>query len=63
MIETQTLALLALAAFGAGLVDAIAGGGGLVTLPALLAAGLPPQVAIATNKGQACFGAVSSFVS
>lgn len=57
------IALLVLAAFGAGLVDAIAGGGGLVTVPALLAAGLPPSVALATNKGQAAFGAVSSFVS
>ena len=57
------LALLALSAFGAGLVDAIAGGGGLLTVPSLLAAGLPPQLAIATNKGQAAFGAVSSFVS
>ena len=37
--------VLALAAFGAGLVDAIAGGGGLMSLPALLAAGLPPHLA------------------
>jgi len=55
--------LLAGAAFLAGLVDAIGGGGGLISLPALLAAGLPPASAIATNKGQAIFGAVSSFVS
>ncbi len=55
--------MLAAAAFVAGLVDAIAGGGGLITVPALLAVGLPPQVALATNKGQAAFGAVSSFVS
>ncbi len=54
------VALLALAAFAAGLVDAIAGGGGLVTVPALVAAGLPPHVALGTNKGQAVFGAVSS---
>ncbi len=58
-----SVGLLALAAFGAGLVDAIAGGGGLVTVPALLAAGLPVPVALATNKGQAAFGAVSSFAS
>lgn len=58
-----TLALLAFAAFGAGLVDAIAGGGGLVTVPSLLAAGLPVPVALATNKGQAAFGAISSFAS
>jgi uncharacterized membrane protein YfcA len=63
VVAYDVLALLALAAFGAGLVDAIAGGGGLVTVPALLAAGLPVQVALATNKGQACFGAVSSFAS
>jgi uncharacterized membrane protein YfcA len=55
--------LLAAAAFAAGLVDAIAGGGGLVTLPALLAAGLPPHAALATNKGQAVFGATASAVS
>jgi uncharacterized membrane protein YfcA len=54
------LALLVVAGFGAGFVDAIAGGGGLVTVPALLAAGLPPHLALATNKGQAVFGAVSS---
>jgi uncharacterized membrane protein YfcA len=55
--------LLAGAAFLAGLVDAIGGGGGLISLPVLLAAGLPPASAIGTNKGQAIFGAVSSFVS
>lgn len=54
------VALLGLAAFAAGLVDAIAGGGGLITLPALLAVGLPPHVALGTNKGQAVFGAASS---
>lgn len=62
-LEPWMIALLALAAFGAGLVDAIAGGGGLVTVPVLLAAGLPVPVALATNKGQASFGAISSFLS
>ncbi|HEY4012909.1 MAG TPA: TSUP family transporter [Polyangiaceae bacterium] len=57
------LVALPLAGFAAGFVDAIAGGGGLVTVPALLAAGLPPQLAIATNKGQASFGALASFAS
>jgi uncharacterized membrane protein YfcA len=37
-------------------VDAIAGGGGLLTLPALLAVGVPPHLALGTNKGQAVFG-------
>jgi len=40
----------------AGLIDAIAGGGGLITVPALLWAGLPPLNALATNKLQGCFG-------
>lgn len=48
--------LLAGAALGAGFVDAIAGGGGTITLPALLAAGLPPHLALGTNKGQSVFG-------
>jgi uncharacterized membrane protein YfcA len=62
-VPTHVIALLALAGFTAGLVDAIGGGGGLVTMPALLAAGLDPAIAIATNKGQASFGAISSFTS
>ena len=45
-----------MASFVAGTVDAIAGGGGLLTLPALLAAGLPPGLALGTNKGQSVFG-------
>lgn len=62
-VSNGVVALLGMAAFAAGLVDAIAGGGGLLTVPSLLAAGLPPQIALATNKGQASFGAVSSFTS
>jgi uncharacterized protein len=51
-----------LAALVAGFVDSIAGGGGLITLPALLLAGLPPVEAVATNKLQSTFGtAMSSY--
>jgi len=39
-----------------GLIDSIAGGGGLITVPALLATGLPPQLAFGTNKLQSSFG-------
>ncbi|WP_224361257.1 TSUP family transporter [Hyalangium versicolor] len=56
------LALLCLAALCAGCVDAIAGGGGLITLPILLTTGLPPHVALGTNKGQSVFGAFSALV-
>lgn len=44
----------------AGIVDAIAGGGGLIALPALLAAGLGPVEALATNKLQGTFGTLSA---
>lgn len=55
-VSLPALLLLVVAAFVAGTVDAIAGGGGLVTVPALLAAGLPPAAALGTNKGQSVFG-------
>ena len=42
--------------FLAGLVDAVAGGGGLISLPAYLLAGLPPHLATATNKCSSTFG-------
>lgn len=50
------LIILALAGFGAGFVDAIAGGGGLLTVPALLATGMPPLLALGTNKAQSSVG-------
>ena len=57
-----TDALLALVALAAGTVDAIGGGGGLLTLPVLLAVGLPPHLALGTNKGQSVFGAAAALV-
>ena len=53
------LDLFLVAALAAGF-DAIAGGGGLLTLPALLLAGLDPVAAIATNKVQSSAGATSA---
>ena len=40
----------------AGFIDAIAGGGGIIAIPVLLASGMPPHVALATNKLQGTFG-------
>lgn len=54
--------LLCAAAFVAGTLDAIAGGGGLVTVPALLAVGLPPHLALGTNKGQSVWGSGAAIV-
>ena len=48
--------VLALAGFSAGFVDSIAGGGGIISLPALLAVGVPPHLAFGTNKLQAASG-------
>jgi uncharacterized protein len=52
--------LLFLTGLVAGFVDSIAGGGGLITLPVLLNIGMPPQVALGTNKLQATFGSGSA---
>lgn len=48
--------------FLAGLIDAIAGGGGLISLPAYYLAGLPPVLAAGTNKLSASLGTVASTV-
>lgn len=48
--------VLFVAALFAGVVDSIAGGGGLIALPALLSVGVPPQAALGTNKFQSMFG-------
>ena len=59
-MELEIVGLLVAVAVCAGFVDAIAGGGGLLTLPALLMAGMPPVTAIATNKLQGTFGVAAS---
>ncbi|MFH1152907.1 MAG: TSUP family transporter [Pseudomonadota bacterium] len=60
VLSLSAYCLLFLTGFCAGFVDSIAGGGGLISLPALLFAGLPPQVALGTNKFQGTFGALSA---
>lgn len=52
----HVLAALAAVALAAGFLDTLAGGGGLLTLPALLLAGVPPLQALGTNKFQGTFG-------
>ena len=57
MIPTfYTYLLVCPLTFLAGLVDAVAGGGGLISLPAYLIAGLPVHNAIATNKMSSSMG-------
>ncbi|MBL8605313.1 MAG: TSUP family transporter [Myxococcales bacterium] len=55
-----TLAALCFAALSAGTIDAMAGGGGLITVPALFAAGLPPTLVFGTNKAQSSFGSFAA---
>lgn len=62
-LEIELVALLVTVALLAGCLDAIAGGGGLLTVPALLLAGLDPVAAVATNKAQSTFGAASATVT
>lgn len=59
-LSLTTYLVLTAVAFAAGFVSAIAGGGGLITLPALLWAGVPPLDALGTNKFQSVFGTLSS---
>lgn len=48
--------ILFFVAIFSGFVDSIAGGGSLITLPALMACGIPPHLAVTTNKIQSVFG-------
>lgn len=61
-IQPLTFALLCLLIFLAGFVDSIAGGGGLISLPAYLMAGLPPHLAAGTNKLSASMGTTVSTI-
>jgi uncharacterized protein len=59
-LTPEVVAALVVVSGIAGFVDAIAGGGGLLTIPALMAAGLSPAQALGTNKLQAAFGSLSA---
>lgn len=63
LVDPLVIGVLTVTALLAGTVDAIAGGGGLITLPALLAAGLPPHLALGTNKGQSVWGSAAALVA
>lgn len=59
----EILALLFVVALVAGCIDAIAGGGGLLTVPMLLAVGVPPAQTLATNKLQGSFGTLVASIT
>ena len=58
--DPSVFLLLTAIAFAAGFISSMAGAGGMLTLPALLWAGLPPIAALATNKVQSTLGTLSS---
>jgi uncharacterized protein len=60
MIEPWVYLALTATAVLTGFIDAIAGGGGLIMMPALLSAGVPPINALATNKLQSMFGTATA---
>lgn len=59
----EAIVFLMAVAFVAGAIDALAGGGGLLTIPALMAVGIPPVAAIATNKLQSAIGTSSAVIA
>src|SRR5687767_11501042 len=59
-LAPDVIVLLVAVAALAGFVDSIAGGGGLLTVPAMLIAGMDPVAALATNKLQGMFGVGSA---
>ncbi|MFC0537851.1 TSUP family transporter [Pelagicoccus mobilis] len=61
-IANEVLLVLFTVAVVAGFLDTLAGGGGLIALPALLMAGIPPLAALGTNKLQGTMGTATASV-
>lgn len=61
--STLTFVLVFFAGLLAGFVDSIAGGGGLIGVPTLLSLGLPPTLALGTNKLQSTFGSFTAMLN
>lgn len=57
------LFIICILGFVAAMVDAIAGGGGLISLPALLMVGVPPHLALGTNKFAASLASLNSSIT
>ena len=61
-LSIEVILMLTAVAALAGFIDAIAGGGGLLTIPAMLLANIPPVLTLGTNKLQAASGALAAHV-
>ena len=62
-LSPAVMAFLMAAGFFAGFIDSVAGGGGLISLPAMLLVGIPPQTALGTGKFMATLGTSAAFIS
>ena len=60
LVSVEIIAFLFFIAIIAGFIDTLAGGGGLITLPALMMSGVPPLAALGTNKLQASMGTATA---
>ncbi len=60
VLDFNLIITLCSVSFLAGFIDAVAGGGGMLTIPTLLTAGLPPHIALGTNKLAATFGSFTA---
>ncbi|MBI5975091.1 TSUP family transporter [Staphylococcus canis] len=58
-----TMLIISVLGFIAAFIDAVVGGGGLISIPALMAVGLPPATALGTNKLASAFGALTASIS
>ena len=59
-MDFNTLLVVCPLVFLGGFVDAVGGGGALIAVPAYLLAGIPPHMAIGTNKLSSCMGKAAS---
>ena len=59
-LSVELMAFLFLVAVAAGLIDTLAGGGGLIVIPALIMSGIPPLQALGTNKLQGTMGTATA---
>ena len=61
LLDLHMLAFLVFFGFMASFIDSVVGGGGLISIPALMWTGLPPVTVLGTNKCAAVMGAFTSF--
>ncbi|HDP4545205.1 TPA: TSUP family transporter, partial [Staphylococcus aureus] len=61
-LNLTMIIIIILFGFIAAFIDSVVGGGGLISTPALLAIGLPPSVALGTNKLASSFGSLTSTI-